>query len=43
MSAYVRELEQRARETGQSTDAALLHELQETWTTLAAELLPKAK
>ena len=43
MGAYVRELEQRARETGQSTDAALLLELQETWTTLAAELLPKAK
>ena len=43
MRAYVRELEQRARETGQSSDAALLLELQETWTTLAGELLPKAK
>lgn len=43
MRAYVRELEQRARETGQSKDAALLVELQDTWATLTRELLPKAK
>jgi len=43
MSAYVCGLEQRARETGQSNDATLLKELQETWATLASELRPKVK
>lgn len=43
MSAYVKVLEQRSQEMGQGADATLLRELQETWSTLRSELLPKTK
>jgi hypothetical protein len=43
MTQYVLELEKRAEETGRGKDADLLRDLRGTWTTLAAELLPKPK
>jgi hypothetical protein len=43
MKAYVKGLEQCARETGRHNEAALLKDLQGMWATLAGELLPQSK